>query len=63
MTGALRIKLPKFGEIKSKKKVISSQCALDVFHYFRRTRSPSHNFFEVKTFKKCNLQILKFIPC
>ena len=29
MTGALRIKLPKFGEVK-KKKVISSQCALDV---------------------------------
>ena len=28
MTGALRIKLPKFGEVK--KKVISSQCALDV---------------------------------
>ena len=28
MTGALRIKLPKFGEVK--KKVISSHCALDV---------------------------------
>ena len=28
MTGAIRIKLPKFGEVK--KKVISSQCAIDV---------------------------------
>ena len=60
MTGALWIKLPTFGEVK--KGHLVSMCTW-CFHYFRQTRSPSHNFFEVKTFKKCNLQILKFIPC
>ena len=45
--------------LKVELQFISSQCALDIFHYCRKSRSPSHNFFVLK---HVTLQILDFIP-
>ena len=41
-------------------KVISNAMGSNCFRYFRKTGSPSQNFFMVKTFQKCNHPDFKF---